>query len=329
MKSQIFVLQAVLMLSSLFVLLPGCTSETVSTTDQTGTQIELESVATKAEVTQLITRTPMNPISPASTSTPYATTSPTSAPTKTSISVMVSTSVSTQTLIPTLSPQQAEGVIHGLFEDNGGCLLPCFWGITPGETEWQAAQQFLLPLAFQIYADDISAEVRLPDPTNSNATELRQAYAYEDGIITWIISPVVQTLNFQPSSILQVYGPPSEVWLGTANASREGHWRSILTLFYPEQGFILQYGGNNTQQDDKVRACEFEQTDLILLGAWLSKEELSYQAVASRSVRFGETTFDQPVEEATGMDVETFYETFKDPNNPICLETPLSLWPAP
>jgi len=36
-----------------------------------------------------------------------------------------------------------------------------------------------------------------------------------------------------------------------------------------------------------------------------------------------------PLEEATGMTVETFYETYRDPANDPCIETPRDLWPDP
>jgi hypothetical protein len=39
--------------------------------------------------------------------------------------------------------------------------------------------------------------------------------------------------------------------------------------------------------------------------------------------------FYQPLETATGMDVKTFYETFKDPDNVSCLQTPVEIWPTP
>lgn len=332
MKSQIFVLQAVLMLSGIFVLLSGCTAEAVSTTTQSGTATELATAVTQAEVVPLITRTSMAITSQPVTSTPSATISPTATPTQMLGSVITSTSVLTPTLIPTLSPEQVEGVIHGLFENNGGCLLPCFWGITPGQTDWQTAQRFLTPLALQIYvyADNISAEVHLPAPEEVHLTVLRQTYAFDDGIVTSIKSPVLQTLNFQPSTILDTYGAPDEVWLNTANASREGHWGFIMYLFYPQQGFMLQYNVEAVQQNDHVLGCGFEQDDIILLGTWLQEgKELSFETASRPGSGFAETTFALPLEDATGMNVGTFYETFKDPNNPICLETPLSLWPAP
>jgi hypothetical protein len=34
----------------------------------------------------------------------------------------------------------------------------------------------------------------------------------------------------------------------------------------------------------------------------------------------------RPLEEATGMSVEQFYQSFVQPNNNRCLETPADLW---
>jgi hypothetical protein len=80
-----------------------------------------------------------------------------------------------------------------------------------------------MPIALQISLNDNYAEVRLPAPGNMDLIELSQAYLFEEGVITWIISPVIHTLNFQPSTILRTYGPPDEVWLLTANAPAEGY----------------------------------------------------------------------------------------------------------
>jgi hypothetical protein len=33
---------------------------------------------------------------------------------------------------PSLSPEEANRLMRGFLKDNGGCKLPCLWGITPG-----------------------------------------------------------------------------------------------------------------------------------------------------------------------------------------------------
>ncbi|MFT3893686.1 MAG: hypothetical protein QM730_18815 [Anaerolineales bacterium] len=52
----------------------------------------------------------------------------------------------TQTIVPTLSTDEALQQIKELYKDNGGCDLPCWWGIVPGETTWEQTKQLLGPL---------------------------------------------------------------------------------------------------------------------------------------------------------------------------------------
>ena len=57
------------------------------------------------------------------------------------------------------------------------------------------------------------------------------------------------------------------------------------------------------------------------------KTKMSFQDAKQK---FIDTTFlpePQPLVDATGMDVNTFYKTFKNPNTDVCLETPKDLWP--
>jgi hypothetical protein len=53
----------------------------------------------------------------------------------------------TPTLIPTLSVKDAQIKLLGLLATNGGCRLPCLWGITPGKSNYQEAQNVLKPLS--------------------------------------------------------------------------------------------------------------------------------------------------------------------------------------
>lgn len=51
----------------------------------------------------------------------------------------------------TLTPQQILDEIRHLFDENGGCALPCWWGIEPGKTTWEEALTILSPLAMEIF----------------------------------------------------------------------------------------------------------------------------------------------------------------------------------
>jgi hypothetical protein len=216
-----------------------------------------------------------------------------------------------------------------LFHNNAGCSLPCFWGFTPGQTEWQTAYPFLDTFAFEIITHSFFAEVYLTASEEVISNFLIQFYSLEDGVIASIEAHVLQTPSYQPSAILNTYGPPTAVWLLTVNAPREGHWGFLMVLFYSQHGFMLEYSGEGTQQDNNVRGCGFEQTKLLLLKVWSPGEELTYPQAVSRTVQFPPTTFQRSLEEATELNIETFYETFKVPGTPLCLETPLNLWPYP
>ena len=87
------------------------------------------------------TRTPVSTLPPSPTHTLTPTATFTIAPTHTP------TPSSTPTAIPTLSIEDAHARLLELLADNGGCRLPCLWGIMPGETTYQEGQVLLAPFA--------------------------------------------------------------------------------------------------------------------------------------------------------------------------------------
>src|SRR5688572_13990138 len=44
---------------------------------------------------------------------------------------------------PTMTTDEAKRLVRDLLENNAGCKLPCWWGITPGKTTWSEARQIL------------------------------------------------------------------------------------------------------------------------------------------------------------------------------------------
>jgi hypothetical protein len=53
----------------------------------------------------------------------------------------------TPTLIPTLTRDDAETKMLDLMASNGNCHLPCFWGITPGESTLTDTKTILAPFS--------------------------------------------------------------------------------------------------------------------------------------------------------------------------------------
>src|SRR5512138_2325272 len=69
--------------------------------------------------------------------------SPTLKPTTTTTPTLPATF----TPVPTLTTKQAQTKIRELFETNGRCKLPCWWGITPGISANDAFYNFIQSIA--------------------------------------------------------------------------------------------------------------------------------------------------------------------------------------
>ncbi len=76
-----------------------------------------------------------------STETPRSTVTPTPV-----VDTGLLTLTPTPLLPPILTKAEALAFIVNMQETNGGCELPCWWGITSGETTVQVAKQVLSPL---------------------------------------------------------------------------------------------------------------------------------------------------------------------------------------
>lgn len=277
---------------------------------------------------------------PTATSTQLAT--PTPSPTSTTLptSTPVPTRTPTPTPLPTLPADQAQALMLDLFRNNAGCRLPCWWGITPGQTPWETAQRFLATFASGI-AQGSSAEhhfntVYLIVPTEiyPHVVEfypvLTQDYDVIDGIVEVIEVEPGLVPNYDLSEFLKAYGSPTEVWLRTYNQAREGDLQFDVVLFYPQQGILARYATQAQVVGSRIRGCP-QQKPAAILALWSPERVLTFSEATSQTgdIRNEEWWPYRPLPEATGMDEATFYQTFQRSNNSTCLETPADLWPQP
>ena len=308
----------------------GCTvaSPTPTVTNEFATPL---SVVPTALSRPIHTPTPPPPL-------PSTTPTPTEKPaTFTPTSTLEPTSTETPVLIPTAPGKSVTEQVLWLFETNNGCQLPCWWGITPGQTTWATAASFLTILDQNIY-EDLSVpelvyyEVSVPVPSEIfivNQTDI--SFLVRDNRVMWILTDV--SIGHTPpdhltpyllSNFLLVYGEPSEVWLFTySSAFEEGDLPFIVVLFYPQRGILALYSDNGIKQGDIVQGCP-QRDPVSELMLRVPELDLTFEQIVSGSSVFGRDYLS--LTEATGMDVATFYETFKNPDNIVCLETPANLW---
>src|SRR6185436_10642432 len=129
------------------------------------------------------------------------------------------------------------------------------------------------------------------------------------------------------SNVLTEYGPPDDIFLKTFHDAGTGSQPFQVDLFYAKLGILLEYsGGDLNTVGDKLQNC-FDDLYSPFVFIWSTDEPITAEQAIDKYLIQQPMPYPVPLDKATGMDVATFYETFKNPDNTTCLETPLELWP--
>jgi hypothetical protein len=247
------------------------------------------------------------------------------------------TPIQVENSIPTTSSAKDEGqkLVQELLENNGGCKLPCWWGITPGKTTWAEAREILEKVSLFIGGKESSKEfyanvsVYLPYPYDF-APYMGHLYGMKNGVVDYIrvynfdVAP-----NYRLSNFLKTYGQPTEIWMRTYSKDEIDIQPFLLDLFYQDNGILIEYstGDPLKEIDGKLQNCQITEMDSPFIHLWSPKiQNLSFQD-AKKFIDTMSLPEPKSLLEATGMDVKTFYETFQNPETDVCLETPKNLWP--
>ena len=334
MKRHIFLGVVKMSIANLLLILAGCTAyaptTTLSSENLPVVSTIIVSRVSSTSTPMVATQTPL--VVPTLSPTPVTTPTPTILPVATE----------TPVAIPTPPNGEIREQVLWLFETNNGCLLPCWWGITPGQTEWSVAEAFLN--RFDLYIQKSSWGLPstlglvyyvpliplLPEVFTKDYTE--PWILVRDNLVERIkidvsigASAPDYFTQYALSSFLTTYGQPTEVWLATYPSSFEYNELPFrVVLFYQEQGIVALYDDNGVRQEAVVHGCP--QQDLVkALSLWSPALNLTFEEAISYLAVFNYHYLS--LEESTTMDIATFYEVFKNPDNTTCLETPANLWP--
>ncbi len=276
---------------------------------------------------------------------------------------------STPKAIPTLPEDDARNRLLDLLSNNGACHLPCLWGITPGTSNYQDARNILMPLssispAINTYFEPAKVNGVLIGTISPFYVDDQYlfgsqiVYLYNDnGIVKnvyfqaveeeWVTdsngnwlektpiydSPIfIQRVHYYSlSHLLEEQGMPDSVSI-LASAqfyNQSGSIEYHIAVFYPNQGIWAHYSafvskdlGINIQICPLNMHIEMElyppgNPDTFITHL---EEETDWKALKGGF---------KPLEEATSMSLEQFYETFRNPTNQQCFVTPANLWPTP
>lgn len=316
------------------IALAGCTVSDTSTS--TTSREAVSSVSTISATRVLPGQTPLSPTTTlASTLAPDDMPTPSTKPLPTAMLITQPTATETTIPTPTLTSTELEQLALELFETNNGCLLPCWWGITPGQTDWQTAYQLIKifdRIPYRTGSEIMLYQPRIPLPIEVfGDSRLGQLYNVQNDIVIRIETRVAigdvpegYLTHYSLPVFLATYGPPTEVWLSTYRAAfEEGDLPFFTVLFYAEQGIVASYKDNGVRQGDIVQGCP-QENPVSYLVLTLPDINQTFEQEIGNSAAFNREYLS--LEEATEIDVATFYETFKNPDNATCLETPADLW---
>jgi hypothetical protein len=237
--------------------------------------------------------------------------------------IMEATQAPTLTPLPTIPDSGVQAYLRDLLLNNIGCRLPCWWGITPGVTDWQTAQQFL-----QTFTSDISHDDDKPDLYNETHGKIKNGYIFgitqyyinENGkVISIIAGPTDTDIGYKLSQLLENYGEPDEVEIYTyPYYLSHGQLPLYLFIRYDKETITAIYEYEAEIIGNEIRVCP------------------GFQTVGPRLI-LGEpqTPFDiqsypkQPLITATNKSIADFHKAFVNPNSQVCLRTPKNIWEWP
>ena len=256
---------------------------------------------------------------------------PTSIATYTVTSTPVATVAPTFTPLPILSFDESHAQYLKLLETNAGCHLPCWWGIIPGETWWQDARRYLETFSMIIGDVDTSREmsaVAVHLPVLKDQGTLTHTYYIRDGIVDSITA---FNFDWAPalylSNLLNTYGPPDEVYFRVFYPGFQEKKFSFLVDLYYEEGILMEYsGGDETVPINGFHKNCYSDMKSPFIYLWSPVEKMTAAEAIDTFLDNSNFPYPIPLESATGKDVTTFYDEFRDSNKVKCLETSQELW---
>jgi hypothetical protein len=265
----------------------------------------------------------------------------------------------------TLSASEAYTHLEELLKSSSSCQLPCWLGIIPGQNTWQEANALLstfngisrhlyigpnaekgsaADLSIPYQSDDMVVEISpsfLSLPGESKVSLIgmyTRSYKLKNGQYNGDVyeyGPYNDLLKaYTISGVLTQYGQPTQVFV--LASLRSDTWPKTpgygdyfeIHLWYPDQGIFLVYKMAVERSGENYRFCPSQS----LISGYLLEPSLktNYQDVLIRMNDdyrdfFKPSIYVKNSEDAFGMTLEKFYQTFLSPTNQ-CLETPISIW---
>lgn len=290
-----------------------------------------------------------------STPDPSSTQPIATAPTDPTVVASTDQTLPSPTGVPPLSIEEARSRLLDLLRNNGGCKLPCFWGITPGKSLFREVSTILMPLAsisdftsFEsglgaIYPDyyiedDLKIKLNVSliadvDNQRVNSINFMAGVLKREGNVANDVfdSPyLVEHLSYYLlPTILTQYGEPSQLMLSTmAKLSSTGVPGGFkILLLYPDHGMLVNYTMQMQPSGEDIMGCP--SNSHVEFELYPPGDADSFFDLLERSgwTQIIQKTY-KPLDEATSVSQEDFYRIFSQQTDE-CIRTPANIWPVP
>ena len=255
-------------------------------------------------------------------------------PTSEATITLTNTIEPTYTSLPTLPHELSYNHVIDLLDNNAGCLLPCWWGFTPGETKWILAKNELDAFVTSIkqggsgYVTEDGVSYSITNYSveyeyEGDLTGGQSLYGLKNGIISGIeVGPPSTYRSYQLHQLMSTYGKPEEVFLVVATSTAYGGTPFNLIIAFPSKGIMAMYSDEAKEKGNKFEVCPQDIGPKLWL--WSPEEILTLDDLEPLGP--GDTFLLKPIDVIPDMDLEAFYDTYKDPGSSFCLDVMAELW---
>ena len=239
------------------------------------------------------------------------------------------------TPFPTFSDEEEINAFKKLYETNGGCHLPCWWGITPGVTTLKDTQRFI-----QRFPTFTSFEERLKGPNSlpgfsdnadiytwaTYAPDTDSAVPIDFQVTNGVITKILVAYNivrytFPTSSVFQEYGLPDKIYVGpNLHQQNDSHDLAIIVyILYENTHIMIMDNLYGTRDSDRIKLCESTPISIEELLLWAPDE--------TPNIDFNKPDI-KPLEQISSMTQEDFYNKYKDKKSykNICIDVTNDAW---
>ena len=245
----------------------------------------------------------------------------------------------TLTVQPTLTADERLVLVRDMLETNAGCELPCWWGINPGKTTWQATRDFfssqgigtiMYEGALYYYFDPPLLERSVLYNLELHFVQ-REGVVYSIGINSQVLGDPKSNRfpqdwhRYALDQVLTRHGAPSQVMLEFWPNPPGPYYPYSLFVFYDHLGILIRYGGSAIP-GEPFRMCP-DLAKVEYLNLWLRSPGEGPALLELANLDRAELAQMLSLKEATGMDIQTFYKTFREAGAAVCLESPAAVWP--